>query len=420
MKVLLSHSAGNQNVRAMLDALARAGLLARFATTVAADEHSAVLRLMPAGVRRDWLRRRFDLPRDKILQHRWRELARVICGAAGWQSALRHEQGFASLDAVIQDFDRFVARSLPSVQRREPLGAVYAYEDGALDTFRAARALGIKRVYDLPIAYWELGHRLQREEGERLPAWAATLGGGLVDSPAKLARKTQELELADLVAVASTFVRDSLPASAAHKAVVMSPFGSPPRWTGEWSQAALDAGRPMRVLFAGSMGQRKGLGDLFAAMKLLAGENIELVVLGSPMESMDFYKGQYAGFTHEKSRPHSEVLALMRSCDVFCLPSIVEGRALVMQEAMSQGLPVVITPNTGGADLVIEGRTGFLVPIRSPEKIAERLAWLNQHRTELVGMKEQAASHAAGYSWTAYGDAVVDAIRQLESAPAGS
>ena len=57
---------------------------------------------------------------------------------------------------------------------------------------------------------------------------------------------------------------------------------------------------------------------------------------------------------------------------------------------MSQGLPLVITPNTGGDDLVIEGRTGFLVPIRSPEKIAEKLAWFNQHRQELLAMKEQA------------------------------
>jgi glycosyltransferase involved in cell wall biosynthesis len=255
-----------------------------------------------------------------------------------------------------------------------------------------------------------------KEEGERLPAWAATLGGGLLDSPAKLARKTQELELADLVVVASTFVRDSLPASAAHKAVVMSHFGSPPVWTGGWSQAARDPARPLRVLFAGSMGQRKGLADLFEAMKLLEGENIELIVMGAPMEEMDFYRRQYAGFTHEKSRPHSEVLALMRSCDVFCLPSIVEGRALVMQEAMSQGLPIVITPNTGGADLVVEGRTGFMVPIRSPHKIAEKLSWLDQHRDELVGMKEQAARHAAGYSWTGYGRKVVEAIRELDTA----
>jgi glycosyltransferase involved in cell wall biosynthesis len=161
------------------------------------------------------------------------------------------------------------------------------------------------------------------------------------------------------------------------------------------------------------MGQRKGLGDLLQAMRLLGGENIELVVMGSPMAELDFYRLEYAGFTHEKGRPHAEVLALMRSCDVFCLPSIVEGRALVMQEAMSQGLPVVITPNTGGADLVVEGETGFLVPIRSPEQIAAKLAWLNQHRPELVAMKDKAAQHAAGYSWKRYGEVVVDAIRAL-------
>ena len=414
MTLLLSHPAGNQNVRAMLDALQTAGMLGRFATTVAADETSPLLKLMPAGARREWLRRRFDVPRDKVLQHPWRELARVACSAVGWRSALRHEQGFASTDAIIQDFDRFVAHALPRRVSRDGLSAVYAYEDGALDTFRAARTLGLKRVYDLPIAYWELGRRLQQEEAERLPAWAPTLGGGLLDSPAKLERKTQELDLADLVVVASHFVRDSLPASAAQKAVVMSPFGSPPVWTGGWSDAALDPGRPMRVLFAGSMGQRKGLGDLLQAMRLLGGENIELVVMGSPMADLDFYRREYAGFTHEKGRPHAEVLALMRSCDVFCLPSIVEGRALVMQEAMSQGLPVVITPNTGGADLVVEGETGFLVPIRAPEQIAARLAWLNQHRSELVAMKDKAAQHAAGYSWKRYGEVVVDAIRALD------
>jgi len=416
MTLLLSHSAGNQNVRAMLDALQAAGMLGRFATTVAADDHSLALKLMPGRLRREWMRRRFDVPRDKILQHPWREIARVACGAAGWHSALRHEQGFASVDAVIQDFDRFVARSLPALRTRDGLSAVYAYEDGAVDTFRAARTLGLKRIYDLPIAHWELGRRLMKEEGERLPGWAPTLGGGLLDSPAKLERKTEELALADLVVVASAFVRDSLPASAAHKACVMSPFGSPPTWTGGWSEAALDPARPMRVLFAGSMGQRKGLADLLHAMRLLKGENIELRVMGAPLAELDFYQREYPGFIHEKGRPHAEVLALMRSCDVFCLPSIVEGRALVMQEAMSQGLPVVITPNTGGADLVVEGRTGFMVPIRSPERIAEKLAWLNQHRPELVAMKAQSALHAAGYSWQRYGETVVDAIRGLGGA----
>jgi glycosyltransferase involved in cell wall biosynthesis len=412
MKLLFSHPAGNQNVRAMLDGLEAAGMLARFATTVAVEPDNVALKLVPQGLSRDLLRRRFNIPREKILQHPWRELARAVCSRAGWNYWLRHEEGFASIDGVLQDFDRFSARALPRLHERFGVGAVYTYEDSALDTFQAAKALGVKCVYDLPISYWEVGRKLMEEEVERLPAWVEAMGGGMSDSPAKLERKARELELADLVVVPSRFVADSLPAWAGQKTRVLSPFGSPlpaaaaPRKT-------VDPSKPLRVLFVGSMGQRKGLGDLFQAMHLLKGENVELVVMGSLLNDPAFYRGQYADFTHEKGRPHAEVLALMRSCDVFCLPSLYEGRALVMQEAMSQGLPIVITPNTGGDDLVIEGKTGFLVPIRSPEKIAEKLAWFNQNRQELPAMSEAAMQHAASYTWKKYSEVVIDAIRKL-------
>ena len=48
------------------------------------------------------------------------------------------------------------------------------------------------------------------------------------------------------------------------------------------------------------------------------------------------------------------------------LSSIVEGRALVMQEAMSQGMALLVTANTGGEDLVIEGKRGFCLS-RKPD-----------------------------------------------------
>jgi len=412
MKLLFSHPAGNQNVRAMLDGLEAAGMLARFTTTLAVEPDNVALKLVPKGLSRDLLRRRFNIPREKILQHPWRELARAVCSRAGWNYWLRHEQGFASIDCVLQDFDRFSARALPRLHRRFGLGAVYTYEDSALDTFQAAKGLGLKCVYDLPISYWEVGRKLMEEEIQRLPAWAEALGGGMSDSPAKLERKARELELADLVVVPSRFVADSLPAWAGQKTRVLSPFGSPLPAAAP-AHKVVDPSKPLRVLFVGSMGQRKGLADLFQAMHLLEGENIELVVMGSLLNEPAFYRGQYADFTHEKGRPHAEVLALMRSCDVFCLPSLYEGRALVMQEAMSQGLPIVITPNTGGDDLVIEGKTGFLVPIRSPEKIAEKLAWFNQNRQELPAMSEAAVQHAASYTWKKYSEVVIDAIRKL-------
>ena len=83
--------------------------------------------------------------------------------------------------------------------------------------------------------------------------------------------------------------------------------------------------------------------------------------MGSPVAEMYFYRRKCSSFRYEPPRPHDEVLALMRSCDVFCLPSIVEGRALVQQEAMSCGLPLIVTPNPPGQTIWIEeGRTGFL------------------------------------------------------------
>ena len=128
---------------------------------------------------------------------------------------------------------------------------------------------------------------------------------------------------------------------------------------------------------------------------------------------MEFYKKELPDFTYEPNRSNAQVLALMRSCDVFCLPSIVEGRALVMQEAMSQGLPIIITPNTGGEDLVIEGKTGFMVPVRSPEKLAEKISWFLDNRLQIAEMGKMAQQHAASYTWKGYGKNVIDAINTL-------
>ena len=166
----------------------------------------------------------------------------------------------------------------------------------------------------------------------------------------------------------------------------------------------------MRILFAGSMSQRKGLADLFQAMKLINRPDIELIVMGAPLAGMDFYRSQYSDFVYEKPRPHLQVLKLMTSCDVLALPSIVEGRALVQQEAMSCGLPLLVTPNAGGADLVDEGKTGFLIPIRSPESIANKLNWFADNRDALREMGQLAVLKARGLTWQRYVDRIIGVI----------
>jgi glycosyltransferase involved in cell wall biosynthesis len=166
----------------------------------------------------------------------------------------------------------------------------------------------------------------------------------------------------------------------------------------------------VRFLFAGALSQRKGLADLFAAMKLVDSADAELVVMGSPILPMQFYRNEFPGFTYEPPRPHDAVLQLMASCDVLVLPSIVEGRALVQQEAMACGLPLIVTRNAGGEDLIVEGETGFLVPAGAPEAIAQRIEWFLQNRDKLPGMREAARLKAAKLTWVAYGDQILHAI----------
>jgi len=189
------------------------------------------------------------------------------------------------------------------------------------------------------------------------------------------------------------------------------PFGSPS--SGPEGPRGSRGKGPLRVLFAGSLTQRKGLADLFAAMKLLGSSAIELVVMGSLVRPLRWYREQCGNFTYEAPRPHADVLRLMRTCDVFVLPSLVEGRALVQQEAMISGLPLLATRNAGGEDLIVEGETGFLLPIRSPEAIAEKITWCCGNRGRLADMGIAARNRAAQLTWRGYGEQVLAAIQTL-------
>ncbi len=400
--ILLAHPFGNANVRAVLAALHEAGLLAKYFTTLGWSNER--------GLRASWPRRGYELPNDKIVARPTREIVRLLAGTVGLRALIAHERGWASVDQVWRRLDEQSARYLRAHRRDLEVDAVYAYEDCALDLFKAADELGVRRIYDLPIAYWETAQRLLREEAERYPEWEPTLGGTR-DSEEKLARKTRELELAELVICPSNFVFDSLPAEArAAKPCVVAPFGSPTYATHETHKSFA---APLRVLFAGALTQRKGLADLFAAMKLVNSRDIELVVMGSLLQPLSWYRAQFSPFTYEAPRPHAEVLRLMQSCDVLVLPSIVEGRALVQQEAMACGLPLIATKNAGADDLIVEDETGFLVPIRSPEAIAEKISWCAANRATVSGMGIAAQDRAAKLTWRGYGEKVLAAIRAL-------
>jgi glycosyltransferase involved in cell wall biosynthesis len=406
--IVLIHPTGNANVRALLDTFHAEQMLARFVTTLAWSKSSHPYL---SDHIRGKLRRNYALPDEKIDIHPWRETVRLLAGPMHAEWLTKHETGWASMDQVFQDLDAHTARCLRKAGYGSNVRGVYGYEDCSARTFEAARDLGLRRIYELPIAYWETAQRILHEEAERYPDWEPTLGGTR-DSQEKLERKSRELELAEMVICPSRFVLESLPEQARlQKKCLCVAFGSPSGLADDVPVRPKTA--PLRVLFAGAMTQRKGLADVFAAAKLLNSAGLELVVMGSLLQPLPWYEERFRNFTYEPPRPHREFLELMRTCDVLLLPSLVEGRALVQQEAMACGLPVIATRNAGADDLIEDGKNGFIVPIRSPTAIAAKLDWCMQNRSLLAGMGIAAQNRARQFTWRSYAETVLNAVRGL-------
>ena len=126
----------------------------------------------------------------------------------GLDGLTKHETGIFSVDALYHEIDIKIANRLP-LAIKENLDALYNYEDGALESFRAAKQFGLHCMYDLPIGYWRTAREILQFEKQRWPDWTNTLTS-LKDSEEKLNRKDEELSLADRIFVASSFTAKTL------------------------------------------------------------------------------------------------------------------------------------------------------------------------------------------------------------------
>lgn len=66
-----------------------------------------------------------------------------------------------------------------------------------------------------------------------------------------------------------------------------------------------------------------------------------------------------------------ELENIYKKCSAFVLPSLEEGLALVQSEALNASLPLITTENTGGEDLITNGREGFIVPPANHDKLLD-------------------------------------------------
>jgi starch synthase len=235
--------------------------------------------------------------------------------------------------------------------------------------------------------------------------------------PREVARRVREYELADGIICPSTFVKRSFVSRGFSPDRVQTvPFGI------QAPSEIKPGDRPdgiFRVLFVGQINVRKGLRYLFEAFTKFKHSGKELWIAGPKTEQTgieDITPPEGTRFLG--IRKGEELAQVYRDCHVFVLPTLEEGLALVMGEALSYGLPVIATVNSGGEDLFEDGSSGFLVPIRSPGAIAEKLQLLADDPGLLAEMSARAVARDNGIrNWENAGQLFVETVKNIARMP---
>lgn len=178
---------------------------------------------------------------------------------------------------------------------------------------------------------------------------------------------------------------------------------------------------PFTLIFVGSMIQRKGLSYLLDAMRALKDQDVRLILCGRGLIDQDLL-AQYSDLQIEINigLPREQLIQLLWQSDVFVFPSLAEGFAHVILEAMSCGLPIITTDHTCGPDVIDEGTHGFIVPIRDVKAITTKVEWGIEHRQELFDMGQAAAVRARSFTWERFRAGIRDAyIKMIDAVNLG-
>lgn len=199
----------------------------------------------------------------------------------------------------------------------------------------------------------------------------------------------------------------------------------------------IDSARPT-VVFVGRITRQKGLPGFLRSCRLLP-EEAQIVLLAGAPDTPEI-AAEVEGLVHELQGersgvvniatmlPHDEVVAILAGANVFATPSIYEPLGIVNLEAMAMELPVVGTATGGIPDVIVDGETGFLVPIEqkqdgsgtplNPQQFeadfAEKLTVLLRD-PELARKMGRAGLERARdqFSWRAIGEQTVNLYRTL-------
>ncbi len=280
--------------------------------------------------------------------------------------------------------------------------AIYTnFINNDLDMIRQAKSCGLYIVHELYITP-DSGH-IMMQERNRFPG--IEIG---VETPEEvelgISRDKLKWSLSDRVLVPSQYCLDSaIKLGCDLNKLHFVPYGIPEYWF-DLEPVPI----PGRILFVGHVGLRKGNQYLAECCRILKKRGVPFECRVAGPSHLDLSQSLFEGPNYLGQVPRSQIMNEFQQADLFVLPTLAEGMALVHLEAMACGVPVITTPNCGS--VVRNNIDGFVVPIRDGEALANRIQQLLENRTLRDRMGLSARERARDYTWACYGQRLLDAL----------
>ena len=295
-----------------------------------------------------------------------------------------------------------------------PHDVFFGYSYASLEVLEAEKKRGVLTVLD-QIDPGAVEFRLVAEEVTRHPEVTGP-------PPAFLAayydRNRREWELADVIVVNSEWTREAIITEGADaKKIEVLPLAfeaNAEKLKAETLKSETAKQRntetPLRVLFLGQVNVRKGIHYLMEGARMLEHEKVHFDVVGPIGILPGVVASAPRNMTFHGPVRRDQAAEWYRQSDVFILPTLSDGFALTQLEAMSLGLPVIVTPNCG--QVVEDGKTGFVVPPRDAKALAETILRFVREPGRALEMGTHSREAAKAFSIQAYAQRLVEIIQK--------
>jgi len=170
------------------------------------------------------------------------------------------------------------------------------------------------------------------------------------------------------------------------------------------------------IAFCGSLSPRKGVHNLIEAFKFANISGSKLLIIGAKGRSKDY--NQYLKKISTKnilfygSVPQSNLSNILSKCHLFVLPSLADGFGLVVLQAISSGLPVIVSSNVGGADIIRKFGGGDIFQYNNINELTEKIINFYKKKNNLnynFDLKQVVNNN----SWDNYGDKLNNLINKV-------